>query len=77
MGYLQRECSTIGNPAFDFIYLDARHDYCAVAEDIKCYWPKVRPGGILAGHDFIDAQYAVSIFVFYQFQLLCVFIPLD
>ena len=45
---------------FDFVYLDARHDYCAVAEDIKHYWPKVRPGGILAGHDFIDAQYAVS-----------------
>ncbi len=45
---------------FDFVYLDARHDYCAVAEDIESYWPKVRPGGILAGHDFIDAQYAVS-----------------
>ena len=45
---------------FDFVYLDARHDYCAVAEDIASYWPKVRPGGILAGHDFIDAQYAVS-----------------
>lgn len=45
---------------FDFVYLDARHDYCAVADDIDSYWPKVRPGGILAGHDFIDAQYAVS-----------------
>lgn len=45
---------------FDFVYLDARHDYCAVAEDIKHYWPKVRPGGILAGHDFIDAQYAID-----------------
>jgi hypothetical protein len=45
---------------FDFVYLDARHDYCAVAEDIAHYWPKVRPGGILAGHDFIDAQYALD-----------------
>ena len=45
---------------FDFVYLDARHDYCAVAEDIEDYWPKVRPGGILAGHDFIDAQYAIE-----------------
>jgi hypothetical protein len=45
---------------FDFVYLDARHDYCAVAEDIAHYWPKVRPGGILAGHDFIDAQYAID-----------------
>mmetsp|Transcript_426 Transcript_426/g.596 ORF Transcript_426/g.596 Transcript_426/m.596 type:complete len:307 (+) Transcript_426:172-1092(+) len=46
---------------FDFIYLDARHDYCAVKEDIEHYWPKVRPGGILAGHDFIDAKYAIDI----------------
>lgn len=45
---------------FDFVYLDARHDYCAVAEDISHYWSKVRPGGILAGHDFIDAQYAID-----------------
>jgi len=45
---------------FDFVYLDARHDYCAVAEDIENYWPKVRPGGILAGHDFVDAQYAID-----------------
>jgi len=45
---------------FDYIYLDARHDYCAVKDDIKHYWPKLRPGGILGGHDYIDAQYAVD-----------------
>jgi hypothetical protein len=45
---------------FDYIYLDARHDYCAVKEDIKHYWPKLRSGGILGGHDYIDAQYAID-----------------
>ena len=45
---------------FDYIYLDARHDYCAVKEDIAHYWPKLRPGGILGGHDYIDAQYAID-----------------
>lgn len=45
---------------FDYIYLDARHDYCAVKEDIEHYWPKLRPGGILGGHDYIDAQYAID-----------------
>lgn len=45
---------------FDYIYLDARHDYCAVKEDINHYWPKLRPGGILGGHDYIDAQYAID-----------------
>jgi len=45
---------------FDYIYLDARHDYCAVKEDIVSYYPKIRPGGILGGHDYIDAQYAID-----------------
>ncbi|CAB9507124.1 expressed unknown protein [Seminavis robusta] len=45
---------------YDYVYLDARHDYCAVKEDIDAYWPKLRPGGILAGHDFIDAPSAVA-----------------
>lgn len=45
---------------FDYVYLDARHDYCAVKEDIMHYWPKLRPGGIVGGHDYIDAQYAID-----------------
>lgn len=45
---------------FDYIYLDARHDYCAVLEDIEHYYPKLRAGGILGGHDYIDAKYAIE-----------------
>merc|ERR1712084_130496 len=48
------------NDYFDFIYLDARHDYCAVKDDIEHYYPKLRPGGILSGHDYTDAQYAID-----------------
>lgn len=39
----------------DYIYVDARHDYCGVTEDLTLYWPKLRVGGILAGHDYLDA----------------------
>eukprot|EP00798_Chlamydomonas_sp_ICE-L_P022892 gene22892-30068_t len=34
----------------DFVFVDARHDYCAVMEDMDTYWPKLRPGGIMAGN---------------------------
>lgn len=34
-----------------FVYIDARHDYCAAYDDIESYWAKVRPGGALAGDD--------------------------
>lgn len=36
----------------DLIFLDAGHSYADVLADIEAWFPKVRPGGILAGHDF-------------------------
>ena len=38
---------------FDFVYIDARHDYKAVYEDMVDWWPKLRSGGIFAGHDYV------------------------
>ena len=40
----------------DYIYVDARHDYCAIAEDLNDWWPKLKQGGILAGHDFLNNE---------------------
>ena len=36
----------------DFVYVDACHQQEAVAADIKAWWPKIIPGGVLAGHDY-------------------------
>lgn len=36
----------------DLIFIDADHRYSAVKKDIETWYPKVRPGGILCGHDF-------------------------
>lgn len=38
---------------FDVLYIDADHTYDAVKADIDAWWPKVRPGGILCGHDYM------------------------
>ena len=38
----------------DLVYIDARHDYPSVLEDLEAWLPKVRPGGIIAGHDYLD-----------------------
>ncbi len=35
----------------DFIYIDGSHLYENVLNDLKDYYPKVKDGGILAGHD--------------------------
>lgn len=42
--------------SLDFVYLDARHDYKGVLHDLNAYWPKLRRGGIMAGHDYIVAS---------------------
>jgi hypothetical protein len=45
---------------FDFVYLDARHDYTNVLTDLAVFWPKMKPQGILAGHDFRDTAVLYS-----------------
>eukprot|EP01083_Nonionella_stella_P313706 1127370_1 len=44
------------NEYFDFIYVDARHDYKGVSLDLKEWWPKLKHGGIMAGHDYVLAS---------------------
>eukprot|EP01041_Mallomonas_annulata_P001864 gene1864-3615_t len=41
---------------FDFIYVDARHDYKGVLQDITDWWPKLKAGGIMAGHDYTEQK---------------------
>lgn len=37
---------------FDFVYIDALHDYKSVLADLEAWYPKVRKGGMLSGHDY-------------------------
>lgn len=37
---------------FDFIYIDGDHSYKSVSEDMGLWYPKLRVGGLFAGHDF-------------------------
>lgn len=36
----------------DFVFIDADHSYAAVKRDIDVWLPKVKPGGMIAGHDY-------------------------
>ena len=37
---------------FDFVFIDASHEYEHVKTDIENWFPKVKSGGVLAGHDY-------------------------
>lgn len=41
-------------------YLDADHRYEAVLRDLKAWHPKVKPGGIVAVHDYEMEKYGVK-----------------
>ena len=40
------------NESFDFVFIDANHNYADVKNDIELWLPKVRPGGLISGHDY-------------------------
>ncbi len=37
--------------SLDWVYIDGDHHYAAVKADLQLWYPKVRPGGVLAGDD--------------------------
>jgi predicted O-methyltransferase YrrM len=39
--------------SLDFVYIDGRHDYTGVKEDVEAWYPKLKEGGLFAGHDFV------------------------
>lgn len=38
--------------SIDFVFIDANHEYLHVLEDLRAWYPKVKTGEIIAGHDF-------------------------
>jgi len=43
---------TFEDKSLDFVFIDASHEYEDVKKDIIAWLPKVKQGGIIAGHDY-------------------------
>lgn len=41
--------------SLDFVFIDADHSYAGAKQDIALWEPKVRKGGVLCGHDYLDS----------------------
>lgn len=51
---------TFADGTFDVVYIDANHEYPHVLTDVTAWKPKVKPGGILAGHDYDGSHLGVT-----------------
>lgn len=47
----------IPDKALDFCFIDADHTYDAVKADLAAWYPKVKEGGLISGHDYNHPQY--------------------
>lgn len=43
--------------SLDLVYIDGNHAYDWVKEDIELWWPKIKKGGTIAGHDYLDLDW--------------------
>ena len=41
----------------DFVYIDGNHSYEYVKKDLELYYPKVKKGGLVAGHDYNEPEF--------------------
>ena len=58
----------IENNSVDFVYIDAEHDYDSVKQDLSVWFPKVKVGGFLAGHDYNKKQFPGLVKAVWDFQ---------
>lgn len=42
---------------FDFVYLDAQHDYQSIKRDLELWYPKLHSGSVFAGHDYLSGHF--------------------
>lgn len=50
-GVSWKQADKVEDASLDFCFIDASHDLVSVLKDLKAWAPKVKPGGMLCGHD--------------------------
>src|SRR5260370_4457258 len=44
--------ASVPDASLDLVYLDGNHEYDEISADVQAWVPKVKPGGLIAGHDY-------------------------
>jgi predicted O-methyltransferase YrrM len=65
-GYSWELADRFSDESVDFIWIDADHHYSSVIQDIRAWWPKLKKGGIIAGHDYTDEGVKLAVREFFD-----------
>lgn len=56
-GYSLTVLSNFPDGYFDWVYLDTGHDFTTTYQELELCRAKVKPGGIIAGHDYVTGHW--------------------
>jgi SAM-dependent methyltransferase len=56
--YSYKAAATFEEGSFDFVYIDGNHHYEFVLRDLQDFASRLKPGGLLFGHDFFENEFA-------------------
>jgi hypothetical protein len=54
--YSLEAAEQFADESLDWVYIDANHGPAFIREDLAAWWPKIKPGGMIAGHDYLDIE---------------------
>jgi hypothetical protein len=47
----------VADKTLDFVYIDSIHSFRHVCRDIDLWLPKIRPNGLIGGHDYASKEW--------------------
>ena len=59
-GFSADMAGLVPDNSLSLVYLDGDHSYNGVWTDLVAWFPKLKVGGVLAGHDFLAPEYGVK-----------------
>lgn len=61
----EEACKQFADGSLDFVYLDGDHTTKGITTDLHCWFPKVKSGGFIAGHDLNVDSVSSAVYLFF------------
>jgi hypothetical protein len=64
--YFEEALERFENDSIDLLHIDGYHTYDAVRGDFECWYPKVKPGGVMLFHDVVARLHDFGAWIFWK-----------